>query len=97
MYFIALTFTVVDTGTSFGANDLPWCDCKIVDKFYEKNVLWSHIECRSFNCKIVPFFLRITVCCFFVFDLWFARDSSFILKLFVFTAEYSMEKYDHEG
>ena len=33
-------------GTSVGAKYLSWCDCKILDKFYEKNVLWAHIECR---------------------------------------------------
>ena len=50
-------------GTSVGAKDLPWCDCKILDKFHEKNVFWTHIECRSFYCLIVPFFTACLVLC----------------------------------
>ena len=27
-------------------SDLPWADCKITSKFYERNVLWEHVELR---------------------------------------------------
>ena len=64
----AYLFCIV-TGTSVGAKDLPWCDCKILDKFYEKNVLWAHIECRWFYYLIVLF------CCLFDdVSYWFECD-----------------------
>ena len=43
-----LDVSCITAGASVGKSDYPWTDCKILDKFYEKKVLWAHIECRCF-------------------------------------------------
>ena len=53
-YVTFLKLNCIVAGNSVGASDFPWTDCRILDKFYEKHVLWSHIECRFFN-GIFPF------------------------------------------
>ena len=49
------------SATSVGASTHPWTDCKILKKFYEKNVLWAQIECR----------LVIGKNCVFLFNFFF--------------------------
>ena len=45
------------TDTSVGESDFPCTDCRILDKFYENNVLWEQIECRFFNDQNVVIFV----------------------------------------
>ena len=54
MYTQLYCFIIFVLGNSIGSQYSGWRDCKVLRKFYEKNVLWAHVEYKQLSGETRP-------------------------------------------